>query len=267
MILLRSRGALVPLLAAVILPSALLGFTAAWAWDTLDSARYSSVPTTRVLLSFHAETPVEIPAEGEISQSFVAGRNYLSDVDVVISSDVRRGASPLAFRLLDDRGSILREQEAELPLDKAHHVFVFEAIPDSQGKTYTVVLASPETRRGQSYSAWAGDCDCYPGSLTVNGVRDQSHDLAVELGFNRPGVTIWRELIDRMSQYKPEVFKGASLLLIALAASAFSLILLSNLVYRATASPLAKERVSWAWLAVSIVALTLVIWVTRPYSF
>jgi hypothetical protein len=44
------------------------------------------------------------------------------------------------------------------------------------------------------------------------------------VAYQNPGVSTWRELLNRMSQYKPEFFKGALLVAIGVGAFGFSVL-------------------------------------------
>jgi hypothetical protein len=259
------------LIVAALLPLTLGVFLLAWTWSLVDGPRFDSVPTTRELFSYRTDTPVgEITSGVAIEQSFLATRDYLTQVDINMATYVRDNSPDLVFELVDENGVTVRRVEVrpETIIDNQFHAFRFEPIADSTGEQYIARLTSPDGQIGDAFTAWAGDCDCYPGgALFVNGVEQPDSELAMRASYTRPGVVVWRELLDRMSQYKPLIFKGAGLVLVAAIATAMSLAALGWVAGAAVRRSPPEVQPRILWLAASLIAVAIVLLITTPYSF
>lgn len=265
-------GLIAPRLAIAVLVPVVLGIIMmAWSWNLLGGARYAGVPTTRVLFSYRADTTVgEITSGTTIEQSLLATEDYLSQVDINMGTYFRRNTQTVVFALEDEEGNTVRalEERPETIADNQYHAFQFEPIPDSAGRRFVATLTSPKGSAGNAFTAWAGDCNCYEdGALFVNGVEQLDSDLSMRASYTRPDVVVWRELLDRMSQYKPLIFKGVGLVLVGTIASLLSLAALGVISFDAQRRAMEEMRPRYLWLAASIIAVVIVMLITTPYSY
>ena len=212
-------------LIAAVVALVLGAFLAFWVRDLLDSPRYSAVTQTEELISRRTDFPApEITRGGTLSQTFVATDDDLTEVQVLIGTYVRQNTASLILELSADGVKRTVRADPATITDNQFHGFTFAPIEDSRGKTYTATLSSPDGRAGNAFTAWVGECDCYPdGALSINGLRHDDEELAMRIEFAHQDVVIWRELLNRMSQYKPGIVQGAGLVLLGLVGTALAL--------------------------------------------
>ncbi len=102
-----------------------------------------------------------------IGQTFVAGRNGLSAVDLLAVVFPDKPAN-LTLELLDARGSVVAATTFKGVKHNAPLRLSFSPQPASAGQTYTLRLSGPADN---AMTAWAYGLDGYgPGTLLVNGV-------------------------------------------------------------------------------------------------
>jgi hypothetical protein len=240
----------------------------AWVLRLLNSSTYGGVSTIDEMISRQTDVPApEITADVRVSQTFVASDNDLTEVQIFVGTYARVNTVPLVFTLSEGNGPALHTIRAD-PVaiyDNAYHPFIFDPIPDSRGKAYTVTISSPRAKPGNAFTVWLGNCDCYPdGRLSVNGRPRQDQELAMRVDYQHSGVVVWKELINRMSQYKPEIVKGAGLLLLGFASTVFALAALGAVVL--SAGPAKGEQGRSLWIAVSVVVAVAIVLMTHAYS-
>jgi hypothetical protein len=87
----------------------------------------------------------------------------------------------------------------------------------------------------------------------------------MRVDYQHSGVVVWKELINRMSQYKPDIVKGAGLVLLGLIATTFALAALGA-VTLSVIPPGGVQRCRPLWLGVSVIIAVAVVLLTRAYS-
>jgi Na+-transporting methylmalonyl-CoA/oxaloacetate decarboxylase gamma subunit len=244
----------------------------AWAYHWLGDTRYGGVATIDETISHRTDEPTpEITSSLRVSQTFIATDNDLTEVQVFLATYARENTATLVMTLRDESGSIVARGEAgqQTIANNAYHPFIFDRIADSLGETYEVTLTSPNGKTGNAFTAWTGNCDCYPaGELSITGTPQPDKDLAMRVNYHHDGVVTWRELLDRMSQYKPLIFKGAGLVLLALLSMAFALAALG--AFTLSVVPRAEDqRDQYAkplWIGAALVVAIIVLLLTGAYE-
>lgn len=218
----------------------------------------------RAMNSHYTTAAPEIVPGASVGQTLRATEPNLSRIEVRLGTYERRNTAPLLLSIQEypSTSPPLRTIEAqpETILNNLYHVFAFPPIADSSGKMFLLTLESPQGTPGNAFTAWVGECDCYPeGTLFLQGERQPQLDLTFRVGYeNPPKAGVLRELVNRMSQYKPWFFKGAALSALGLLSLAFIILAVGSF----TSSLLNDKdaRVSWAWVPVAstiIVAVSL----------
>ncbi len=240
-----------------------------WVLRLLNSPSYGGVSTIDEMINRHTDVPTpEITGDVRISQTFVASDDDLTEVQVFLGTYIRVNTVPLVLTVTDGSGRAVRTINADPATiyDNAYHPFIFDPIPDSRGKTYTATISSPTATPGNAFAAWLGNCDCYPGGLlSVNGQPRQDQELVMRVDYQHSGIVVWKELINRMSQYKPGIVKGAGIVLLGLIATTLALAALGA-VTLSVIPPDDVQRCRPLWLGVSVIVAVAVILLTRTYS-
>ena len=212
-----------------------------------------------------ANVPVgAITAETRVSQTFSATEGNLSEVAIMLATYGRRNHVSLVFSLSSDPpdGEPLRTVTVppDAVADNAYHSFQFAPVPDSAGKSFTLTLESPQATPEDSFTAWLGECDCYPeGRVFMNGDELPQRDLAFRLGYHQDVTSILHEVTNRMSQYKPWFFKGGFLAVPGLAS--LGLILFAVAYFVSSALDEKGGLVRWAWMpAWALVMIAVTVW-------
>jgi len=188
-------------------------------------------------------------------------------VQIFVGTYARVNTIPLVFTLSAGDGPVLRTIQADPATiyDNAFHPFIFDPIPDSRGRAYAVTISSPQARPGNAFTAWLGNCDCYAeGVVSIDGKPRQDQELALRVDYQHSGVVVWKELVNRMSQYKPGILKGLGLVLLAFVSTVFALAALGAVVL--SAGPAKGGQGRPAWLAVSVVVAVAIVLLTHAYS-
>ena len=240
-----------------------------WVLHLLNSPSYGGVSTIDEVINRQTDVPApELTADVRVSQTFVASDNDLTEVQIFVGTYMRANTAPLVLTLTDARGNIVRTASADpTPIyDNAFHPFFFDLIQDSRGKTYTTTISSPTAAPGNAFAVWLGNCDCYPdGLLSMNGVASPEQEMAMRVDYQHSEVVVWRELINRMSQYKPEIAKGAGIVLLGFISTALALAALGAVTISVIPRG-AAGRARPLWLAVSVVVAIAVVLLTGSYK-
>ncbi|MCZ6602728.1 MAG: YfhO family protein [Planctomycetota bacterium] len=135
----------------------------------------------------------------EVGQTFKASRAGLSAVSVYMAVYGREIRGRLEFRLYDGMpgGEPLRvvEDRMERLEDNAHHLFPFDPLPDSLGKSYSFTVACPDATTGNAATIWMHPTGRYAqGSRLEKGVI-QEGDLGFDLGYS-PSAERYRVVYD-----------------------------------------------------------------------
>lgn len=244
----------------------------AWAYQWLGDTKYGGVATIDETISRAMNQPApEITSNVEVAQTFVASDNDLTEVQVFLGTYIRENTAPLVFTLTSSTGIDLYETmvDPKTIIDNAYHPFIFDRISDSRGKAYQVTLSSPLGEPGNAFTAWTSSCDCYPlGELSISGAPQPDKELVMRVTYHHDGVVTWRELLDRMSQYKPLIFKGVGLVMLAMLSAAFALGTLGAFTL-AVVPRAEKQRDQYAhplWIAAAAVVAVIVLWITGAYE-
>jgi len=245
------------------------GFLLFWVLRLLESPLYGGVSVVEEVISRQTDVGTEeITSSMTVSQTFVATDDDLTEVRVFLGTSMRPNSAPLVLTLEDEGGRVVRSAQADpaAVTDRSYHPFVFQPLPDSGGRLYTVTLSSPGGTSGNAFTAWLGNCDCYPdGEPAVNGRPRPEQELAMRVAYHHEDVVVWRELVNRMSQYKPEIMKGAWIVIMAAVSSLLGLASLGAFVFT-TVPPGASSQGRPLWLFASVVAAAAVVVLTRAYS-
>ncbi|HET8945067.1 MAG TPA: hypothetical protein VFO59_09830 [Dehalococcoidia bacterium] len=240
----------------------------AWVLNLLTGPTYAGVSTVREVINRNGQVMApEIAGDVRISQTFVASEDDLEEVGILLDTFDRVNTEPIDFTLSDGNGQVQRAVQAD-PVtihNFAYHPFVFDPIPDSRGKTYTATISSAGAEPGNAFATWLGNCDCYPeGIVSINGNERPDQELVMRVDYHHQGVVVWRELINRMSQYKPEIVKGAGLVLLGVLSTTLALATLGAVVTSPGASE--GERMRPLWIAVSVIVAMVVVLLTGAYE-
>lgn len=245
----------------------LLGLAVVALVDDVLSDPEVSVKIARVTRSANdqANVPVgAITADVRVSQTFHATEADLSEVAIMLATYGRRNHVSLVFSLWSDPpgGEPIRTitVSPDMIADNAYQFFQFAPVPDSAGKNFILTLESPSATPENSFTAWLGECDCYPeGRVYLNGDELPERDLAFRLGYHEDVKSVLHEVMNRLSQYKPWFFKGGFLVGFGLV----SLSLTSFMVgYFASSLPSPKGGAAqWAWAPVwALVMVAVTLW-------
>ena len=136
----------------------------------------------------------------------------------------------------------------------AFHPFVFDELEDSVGKEYWLTLNAPEATPGNAITLWLADGDRFPeGELFVDGARQQDTDLSLSFAYRIDDKSVPWELVNRMSQYKPEPFKGVGLLLLTFATFAGLLAAVALYTRRIVTDEAPMEAAApWPWIVATL---------------
>jgi hypothetical protein len=147
-----------------------------WAWweRILRTVR-------RVTLNGATVRPLgELTGRRQIGQHFVARRDGLYRVDVLVDTYGRCNTRDIIFRLResptaeDDLATV--RVNASLLLDRGYVSFAFTPLTDSGGKSYYFVIESPESVPGDAITLWAyRDADVPGAELEWNGRTISGH--------------------------------------------------------------------------------------------
>lgn len=164
----------------------------------------------------------QISANESIGQTFRATQSNMSRVDIRLATYGRTNEAPVILTLTGyPSGAPVRVVVAAPGdfQDGRYHTFRFPPVRESAGREFLMTLESPEATPGNPLSSWAGNCDCYPGGVAVlNGEPQHQLDLTIRIGYWNQTAAVTRELIGRLSQYKPGFFKGGALVILAVLA-------------------------------------------------
>lgn len=260
----RTLAALITLATAV--------FLLFWSYHWLGDGKYGGISTIDETINRRTQQPTpEITSSVRLTQTFAGSDDGLTSVQLFFGTYMRRNTADVEVTITDETGGTVLQTDlpAASIADNAYHTIVFDRVQRSRGVVYEVTITSPEGRPGNAFTAWTGNCDCYPeGDFAINGVVQEDRELVLRVSYHHDDVTTWRELLDRMSQYKPLIFKGAGLVLLALIGAAFSLAALALLASDAL-SPRRGGSLAATdlyWVSAAIVVALIVLLVTGAYE-
>ena len=154
--------------------------------------------------------------DNRIGQTFVAQRNKLSRIDVMLGTHDRLNDKDVVFELweVDAEWTLVAKQEfnASSVKNNLYHPVTFEPIKKSEDKKYCFYLYSPESTYQNSISAWMNDKDIYRfGDYIFRNVTSRG-DLVFRVYSRRP---IFKE-VGRIVRNYSGIFGKKSVLILAM---------------------------------------------------
>ena len=133
----------------------------------------------------HDSTVGEIFGERIVQQTFVANRDGLAKVSLLMATYRRRNTAPLRFELRSESADlaiapVTRVIDPDSIADGQWVDVSFEPIARSSGKMFSITLSSPEAVPGNAFTVWKLSRRAHDrGSLRIGGV-EQSGDLTFQ---------------------------------------------------------------------------------------
>jgi len=252
----RTETRRVVLAGAVVAVAVLIAL--GWSASVLGEGRYRNELSLFRSPPYTAGTEpgVEITSDVTVGASFVATEDRLTEVAVRFATHGRVNSGTLIFTLAMGMGGT-PERSVEVPAaslaQDIFHRFAFEPIAGSGGQTYYMALTAKDAEAGNAVSAWIGTCDCDPnGELYVDGVRQTDQELAMSVAYETETHGMLWELVNRMSQYKPELVKGVGFVLIAMVATALAFFVVGLFARRIALTPMDEPVAPWWWTLASL---------------
>lgn len=134
----------------------------------------------------------EITGDAYVGQTFIASRNHLSSLGILIATySGRDNTKPVIFHLkesVDAPGDIRTVSiDPKQFGDNQFYDFAFPAISESKNKTYFFSITSPESIHGDAIAVQISAQDPYPGGVAyVRGSGRQHMDVAFRASYNVP---------------------------------------------------------------------------------
>lgn len=140
----------------------------------------------------HTQNSGDIIADGFVGQTFVASRNQLSSIGIIIATHSGRdNTHPIIFHLKNSADAQTDVQTITANPkdfgDNQFYDFAFAPISNSKGKTFFFSLTSPESVNGNAVAVDISAQDPYPSGVAyVRGSGRQHIDLAFRTSYNVP---------------------------------------------------------------------------------
>ena len=160
----------------------------------------------------------ELTGRQRIGQQFIARRDGLCAVDVLVGTYGRRNTRDILFRLKESpaagRDLATVRVNASLLSDREYVRFAFAPQPDSGGKAYYFCIESPEAIAGDAITLWAYcEADAPGVSLYRNGRAGRGHlvfglfyrDEQTGIVGERPLLRGWGERVTFLTRLKKAV--------------------------------------------------------------
>jgi hypothetical protein len=217
------------LVIGVVCSLALIGLTA------IGSSLFSQLGCEgqMVNISFSPPPDQEIWGERFVAQSFLAPRDDLNSIDLLLQTYRRRNTGEVTFRLLemppdlDDpfQGIELYSTtfEALEVSDQSWYRFRFPAISDSAGKTYLLILQSPNSEPGNAITVGGIDHDKYPLGSAFAGPVPIVGDITFRACFQMSVVEKMEFLANQLTRHRPGLWGNPAFYVIILGGYAFLL--------------------------------------------
>jgi len=165
--------------------------------------------------------------ERTVGQSFIAGRNGLSRVDVFLATYLTAPQGDMIFRLFEGEPAGNPIAEARVPgsklRDNLFNPFEFRRIARSKGKRFSFTLSAPAASEANGPSVWMNPADLLPqGELLIDG-RPASGDGIFRTYSRRTILAEWARIAKSAPGFlgNPFVLALAALLFEIAAAAAF----------------------------------------------
>jgi len=145
----------------------------------------------------------EIRPGSEVEQTFVATADRLCQVDVRLANYGRRIDVDVYFVLRDGssgRDLVSKRFRGRDVDGGTYHQFTFPCQEHSRGRTYILILESPQAGSMRAISALASSVDLYPQGVLTQGGRKLPGDLLFRLGYRSTVGDVIRMGFDSVSR-------------------------------------------------------------------
>lgn len=160
--------------------------------------------------------PQEIREEQIIGQTFVAPRDGLNRIDILLQTYGRRNIQDVTLRLLEvptGQDNPLEGSEvfqtsfnASTVRDQAWRTFSFPPVASSTGKTYLITLDSPESSPGNAITIGGIERDLYVPGGAFLGAVPVAADITFRVCFQMTPAEKLQMLIGQLTQDRPGVW-------------------------------------------------------------
>lgn len=150
------------------------------------------VPAVGEYQPTYTQNSGEITGDTFVGQTFVASKNHLSSIGILIATySGRNNTHPVIFHLKESADSpddiFTTTVDPQKFGDNQFYDFSFPAIAHSKGITYFFSLTSPESVRGDAIAVQVSAQDPYPAGVAyVRGSGRQAMDVAFRASYNVP---------------------------------------------------------------------------------
>ncbi len=157
-----------------------------------------------------------ISKKNTVGQSFIAEKDYLSRIEIMLGTYTRTNNQDIFFQLreINSNGEVLVQKtfNASEVQDNLFHPIQFRPIRESKGKKYYFTLSSPLSSRQNSICAWMNKENIYPaGEYFFRGSKKEG-DLVFRAYSKRPVITE----LDRIVRNYPGIFGKRWFLVVAI---------------------------------------------------
>jgi len=176
----------------------------------------------------------QIWGERIISQSFVAPRNGLNQIDVFFQTYQRQNTHEVTFRLLEITKGLdnpLHGLErfsaafnAATVSDQSWRTFTFPFLPDSAGKTYLISFQSPTSTDGNAITVGGIERDSYLLGTAYLGVIPIPADIAFRSCYQMTTFEKLQVLSEQMTRQRPGLWGNFTFYWLILAVYALLLV-------------------------------------------
>ena len=140
-----------------------------------------------------------IGGQGKVGQTFIARRNGLARIDVLLGTHKRQNDKDVFFTLRErkpeNKELITITFNADSVRDNLFYPFRFPPLTKSEGKEYYFFFRSPESTFENSICVWTNTKNIYPdGQYLLNDLPDQG-DLIFRVFSKRPVFTELRRIV------------------------------------------------------------------------
>ena len=149
------------------------------------------------------------------SQSFVAARNNLNRIDLLLLTYGRKNTHTVNLRLLKVEKNIHPLQGVEVfhttfnaatVKDQSWHTFRFPPIPDSAGKSYLISLDSPDSVDGNAITVGGIERDSYLPGTAYLGSGQIVADMAFRSCYQMTTIEKLKVLSTQVTQSRPALW-------------------------------------------------------------
>jgi len=172
-----------------------------------------------------------IGGQGKVGQTFIARRNGLARIDVLLGTHKRENDKDIYFTLWERRPEnkelVTITFNADSVRDNLFHPFRFTSQTKSEGREYYFYFQSPESTFENSICVWTNTKNIYPDGQYLLNDRAAQGDIIFRVYSKRP---VFSELRRVVKNY-PGIFGQTWLLILAiLFFEGIQILILSKLV-------------------------------------